>query len=601
MLEDRKLFDLARAVEQTALRVLDEVKPGRNLKTNVEFYTALVLQSLGLAAALVRGDVRVRPRRGLVRARHRAARRGPPDPPAVGVRRAAGAQGRALVGGRARGRADGHVAAGAERADARLRPFAAARRWRARLFLAGTLWLALLSAGAGRSGRRARISTARRDACASRSATATRSTAGCCRARSARWCWCSTATGATTTRAWRYGAVPQPRRLRRADRRLPLLARARSACPTTLGASRAGRRRGHAGLGARRSPSCAATRRAVRRIAGRIGGAVLAAASAPSVAAVVADCRVRHRAARARGHLRALGASAGAGRAPPSPRWSAAACTGRDPGALDAVAAAASLRDRAAALHPRRTGRPHRGRARPRRCGAPPAAKDALWIIADAGHNEGWQRIARRVRAPRARVPRRALLLAGARARTRARASLSRPIDPARHPGLVLSRLDRRVLSAAAASRSTTCRSTPSVFDTVELDTTFYHPPRPTIVRSWARHTPDDVPLRGQGAARDHARRAAGRRGRADGRRSCARSSRSGEKLGPLLVQLPAEFARDARHGRHARPLPRRRARGRAARGRVPRPFVARRRDLRRCCARAASRSRGPSGATCRG
>jgi citrate synthase len=47
-LEDRKLFDLARAVEQTAVRVLDESKPGRNLKTNVEFYTALVLQSLGL-------------------------------------------------------------------------------------------------------------------------------------------------------------------------------------------------------------------------------------------------------------------------------------------------------------------------------------------------------------------------------------------------------------------------------------------------------------------------------------------------------------------------------------------------------------------------
>jgi citrate synthase len=47
-LEDRKLFDLARAVEGTALKVLDEVKPGRNLRTNVEFYTALVLQSLGL-------------------------------------------------------------------------------------------------------------------------------------------------------------------------------------------------------------------------------------------------------------------------------------------------------------------------------------------------------------------------------------------------------------------------------------------------------------------------------------------------------------------------------------------------------------------------
>lgn len=47
-LENRTLFDLARSVEQTALKVLDEVKPGRNLRTNVEFYTALVLQALGL-------------------------------------------------------------------------------------------------------------------------------------------------------------------------------------------------------------------------------------------------------------------------------------------------------------------------------------------------------------------------------------------------------------------------------------------------------------------------------------------------------------------------------------------------------------------------
>ena len=30
-----------------------------------------------------------------------------------------------------------------------------------------------------------------------------------------------------------------------------------------------------------------------------------------------------------------------------------------------------------------------------------------------------------------------------------------------------------------------------SVFDTVELDTTFYHAPRATIARSWERHTPD--------------------------------------------------------------------------------------------------------------
>lgn len=47
-LENRALFDLARSVEQTVVRVLEEVKPGRNLRTNVEFFTALVLQALGL-------------------------------------------------------------------------------------------------------------------------------------------------------------------------------------------------------------------------------------------------------------------------------------------------------------------------------------------------------------------------------------------------------------------------------------------------------------------------------------------------------------------------------------------------------------------------
>src|SRR5215510_3291282 len=51
VLHDKQLFDLAREVERTVLRVLDEVKPGRGLKTNVEFYTALVLQSLGLKPA----------------------------------------------------------------------------------------------------------------------------------------------------------------------------------------------------------------------------------------------------------------------------------------------------------------------------------------------------------------------------------------------------------------------------------------------------------------------------------------------------------------------------------------------------------------------
>lgn len=82
------------------------------------------------------------------------------------------------------------------------------------------------------------------------------------------------------------------------------------------------------------------------------------------------------------------------------------------------------------------------------------------------------------------------------------------------------------------------------VFDTVELDTTFYAPPRGTIARSWARHTPDhfrfaaklpraithDAGLRGVNAAFSEFVRAL---------------DPLGEKLGPLLAQLPAEFTRD--------------------------------------------------------
>ncbi len=48
----RGLYDLARSVEQTALRLLHEYKPGRRLDTNVEFYTALLLHGLGLPAEL---------------------------------------------------------------------------------------------------------------------------------------------------------------------------------------------------------------------------------------------------------------------------------------------------------------------------------------------------------------------------------------------------------------------------------------------------------------------------------------------------------------------------------------------------------------------
>ncbi|HUP23240.1 MAG TPA: citrate synthase [Thermoanaerobaculia bacterium] len=50
--EAKELNDLARAVEAVALRLLAELKPGRRLYTNVEFYTALVLHGVGLRQEL---------------------------------------------------------------------------------------------------------------------------------------------------------------------------------------------------------------------------------------------------------------------------------------------------------------------------------------------------------------------------------------------------------------------------------------------------------------------------------------------------------------------------------------------------------------------
>lgn len=45
---DVSLYELAKSVEETAVRLLAEFKPGRKLQTNVEFYTALLLHGLGL-------------------------------------------------------------------------------------------------------------------------------------------------------------------------------------------------------------------------------------------------------------------------------------------------------------------------------------------------------------------------------------------------------------------------------------------------------------------------------------------------------------------------------------------------------------------------
>lgn len=49
---DMALYDLAKSVEATALKLLAEYHPERKLQTNVEFYTALVLHGLGLPTEL---------------------------------------------------------------------------------------------------------------------------------------------------------------------------------------------------------------------------------------------------------------------------------------------------------------------------------------------------------------------------------------------------------------------------------------------------------------------------------------------------------------------------------------------------------------------
>src|SRR6478735_8649218 len=49
---DRSVYELARHVEATALRLLRERKPDRRLDTNVEFYTALLLHGIGMSTDL---------------------------------------------------------------------------------------------------------------------------------------------------------------------------------------------------------------------------------------------------------------------------------------------------------------------------------------------------------------------------------------------------------------------------------------------------------------------------------------------------------------------------------------------------------------------
>ena len=82
------------------------------------------------------------------------------------------------------------------------------------------------------------------------------------------------------------------------------------------------------------------------------------------------------------------------------------------------------------------------------------------------------------------------------------------------------------------------------VFRSVELDTTFYHPPKPTIVRSWARHTPETFRFAAKvPQAITHVARLAKM---AEQIETFVRAlDPLGARRGPLLVQMPADFVRD--------------------------------------------------------
>ena len=82
------------------------------------------------------------------------------------------------------------------------------------------------------------------------------------------------------------------------------------------------------------------------------------------------------------------------------------------------------------------------------------------------------------------------------------------------------------------------------IFDTVELDTTFYHPPRASIVRSWARHTPETFRFAAKlPQAITHTARLTSMGDQL--KEFVVALEPLGERLGPLLVQMPAEFERD--------------------------------------------------------
>ncbi len=92
------LVELAIAVEQTVVDVLAELKPGRRLYANVEYYAGVVMSLCGVPPEMFTADLRLEPSDRLERQRPRAGERSEDHSPERPLRRPARASAGAGAG-----------------------------------------------------------------------------------------------------------------------------------------------------------------------------------------------------------------------------------------------------------------------------------------------------------------------------------------------------------------------------------------------------------------------------------------------------------------------------------------------------------------------
>ena len=82
------LVELSEAIERTVVEVLAELKPGRQLYTNVEFYAGVVMHTCGIPREMFTPTFAGGPDHRVVHPRDRAGGAQPPHPPGRPLRRA---------------------------------------------------------------------------------------------------------------------------------------------------------------------------------------------------------------------------------------------------------------------------------------------------------------------------------------------------------------------------------------------------------------------------------------------------------------------------------------------------------------------------------